>query len=424
MTRAVMLSADAALLRLRERVPDGGRIYAAGCSGEPLLFADAFRRAPALATGLVFHGVWIPGVNRTDYAALAPSSRAETIFLSEDLRASFEAGRVDFLPLSYTDAFRRLETAQIAAAFVQTSPPGPDGRLTLGVSADFTPSLLHRPEVLKIAHVNPLMPSVGRGFSVDRDVFDIIVEAERAPLAYAPPAPAPVFNAIAARIISLIGDGATLQFGLGNVQTAVLAALGGKRRLSVHSGMISDGILGAIDAGAVDARPGAVTTGVALGSPTLYAHAAADPRFAFLPVSYTHALDTLRRIPDFVAVNSVIEVDLFGQANAEFIDGRQVSGAGGLVDFLRGAHAAPGGKPIVALASTARAGSVSRIVPRLSAPAVSVARADLGFVVTEHGAVDLRGLDVERRASALIAVAHPDHRSALRAAWSSLVRTL
>ena len=418
MARAAKLTAEAALQRIAGR--DGGRVYVAGCSGEPLLFADTFRADPSLAAGLVFHGVWIPGVNRTDYAALAPTARAETIFLSENLRGSFEGGRIDVLPLSYPDAFRRMETTGFAAALVQTSPPGPDGRLTLGVACDFTPALLHRKDVLKIAQVNPAMPVVTRGVAVDADVFDVVVEARRDVLTYAPPPPAPVFDLIAAHVATLVGDGATLQFGLGNVQLATLTALRRRRRLRIHSGMVSDGVADAIDAGVVDA----VTTGVALGGQALYARAAADARFAFAPVSFTHAHDTLRRIPDFIAVNSVIEVDLFGQANAEFLDGRQISGAGGIVDFLRGAGAAGGGKPVVALASTAKGGAVSRIVPRLAAPAVSVARADMGFVVTEHGIADLRGLSVTARALALVAIAHPDHRPALRQAWSAIEGTL
>lgn len=418
------LNAEAALAFLRERTADGARVYIAGCSGEPLLFGEAMRLQPALARGLVFHGIWIPGVNRTDYAGLDGTSRAETIFLSPDIQSSFAAGRVDFLPLSYAQAFRRLENAPIAAALVQTSAPDAKGRVSIGVSADFSPAVLGRPDVVKIAHVNPAMPAPAASLSYALAAFDAVVEAARPLLAYAPQTPGPVFDAIARHVASLIGDGATVQFGLGNVQLSVLRALAGRRKLNIHSGMVSDGVLGLLEAGAIEARPGAVTTGVALGTDRLYAAAAADFRFRFAPVSYTHAQEVLTRIPDFVAINSVIEVDLFGQANAEFVDGRQISGAGGLVDFLRGAGGAYGGKPVVALASTAKSGAVSRIVPQLEAPAVSVARADMGFVVTEYGVADLRGLSVEARARALIAIAHPDWRRRLEAAWTERARKL
>src|SRR5690606_30669689 len=130
-------------------------------------------------------------------------------------------------------------------------------------------------------------------------------------------------------------------------------------------------------------------------------------RIRFAPVSETHDIGVLAAIPRLVAVNSALEVDLFGQANAEFMGGRQVSGVGGLTDFLRGAALSEGGVPIVALNATARGGAVSRIVPKLEAHCVSVPRADMGVVVTEHGVADLRGLSLDERARALVAVADP-----------------
>lgn len=418
--RPQSLSPAGALALLRERVGAGALIYVAGASGESVTFVHAFRRQPELARGLVFHGIWIPGANRTDYAGLNPEARAETIFLSPDMQTSFVNCRIDVLPLTYAQTFRRLETAPVAAALVQVSAPDKSGRVSLGVAADFSPAVLDRPDVLKIAHVNRAMPAPESSIVYPMETFDAVVEGVHPLLRYDPPPPAPVFDAIARHIAALVGDGATLQFGLGNVQLALLRALGGRRRLSIHSGMVSDGVTDLLETGAIDARPGAVTTGVALGTERLYAVAAADPRFRFAPVSHTHAHDTLARIPDLVAVNSVIEVDLFGQANAEFLGGRQISGAGGLVDFLRGAGAAKEGKPVVALASTARGGAVSRIVARLDAPAVSVARADMGIVVTEYGVADLRGQSVDARALALAGLAHPAHREGLRAAWSKL----
>lgn len=417
--RPKTLSPAGAIAFLRECASPGARVYVGGCSGEPLLFADALRQEPERAAGLVFNGVWIPGVNRTDFAGLHPDARSETIFLSADLRAGFEQGRVDFLPLSYTQAFRRLETEPVAAALVQTSAPDRTGRVSIGASADFSPALLDRTDVAKIAHFNPSMPAPPSSPLYPVEIFDAVVEQPHALLTYDPPSPEPVFEAIARNIATLIGDGATVQFGLGNVQIALLQALSARKRLSIHSGMVSEGVVDLMASGAVANRPGAVTTGVALGTERLYAAAASDPRFRFAPVSFTHAQETLARIPDFVAVNSVVEVDLFGQANAEFMDGRQISGAGGLVDFLRGAGAASGGKPIIALASSAKAGAVSRIVPRLLTPATSVARADVGFVVTEYGVADLRGLSTEKRARALVAIAHPSHRKRLEAEWSA-----
>lgn len=423
MATKVVSSADA-WRELRARIDEAdppARIYVAGCAGEPRLFAETLAQNPQLGAGATFHGVWIPGVNRVDWSA---GARAETIFLTPELQAGFAARRVEYLPLTYLQAFRRLESAPFTAAIVITAPPDADDRLSLGVSADFSTALLARRDLFKIALVNPEMPSVSAGVFAAREDFDVLVDAPFPLLEYAPPTPSPVFDAIAGHVARVVADGATLQFGLGNVQLSLLKALAGRRRLRVHSGMASEGVLNAVEAGLVDDRPGAVTIGVALGRAAFYARAAADRRFHFASVAHTHALSTLAAIPDLVAVNSAVEVDLFGQANAEFVDGRLVSGAGGLVDFLRGAAASPGGKPVVALASTARNGAVSRITPRLAGPAVSVARADMGFVATEHGLADLRGLSLDARASALIGIADPAHRPSLRAAWSSIEKTL
>jgi acyl-CoA hydrolase len=163
-------------------------------------------------------------------------------------------------------------------------------------------------------------------------------------------------------------------------------------------------------------------TGLALGTRPLFDRCAEDVRIRFEPASFTHDIRTLAGIRRLVAVNSALEVDLFGQANAEFIDGRQVSGVGGLTDFLRGARLSDGGVPIVALAATAKAGQISRIVPRLAPGAVSVPRADMGVVVTEHGHADLRSLDLDGRAQALIAIAAPEHRDGLSNAWDEMRR--
>lgn len=414
------LTPPEALRALRKRLPDGSRVYAPGCSGEALLFVEAIRAEPALAAGLTFLGIWIPGVNRTDYATLADDARSELIFLSADFRKSFENGAARLRPLSYTQSYDWLGRTSLDAAFIQVSPPDKNGMCSLGVSADFTPALGGRNEIIRVAHINPLMPAPVNAPRLPIDSFDIVVETEYPLLEYAPSGLPPVFDGIAANIASLINDGDVLQFGLGNVQLAVLRALETKKNLRIHSGMVSDPVLEAVKAGVIDDSEDAITTGVALGSTPLYNFVAKDSRLTFAPVGYTHAMSTLSNIENFTAINSVIEIDLFGQANAEYIGGKQISGTGGLVDFLRGAAAAPNGKPIIALSSSAKKGAISRIVPKLDAASVSIARADIGIVVTEYGSADLRGATIEERAEALIKIAHPDHRPQLRKAWLTM----
>ncbi|HEX5776784.1 MAG TPA: acetyl-CoA hydrolase/transferase C-terminal domain-containing protein, partial [Caulobacteraceae bacterium] len=256
------------------------------------------------------------------------------------------------------------------------------------------------------------------GPSAALDGFDVVVEGDWPLAEYDAGALDPAFDRISRTIAGLTPDGASVQFGIGKAGVAALAALEGRKGLKIHSGMVTDPLLAVLDAGSVDE----VVTGLALGTRRLFDRCGADPRIRFEPASHTHDIRTLAAIPRLVAVNSALEIDLFGQANAEFIDGRQVSGVGGLTDFLRGARLSEGGVPIVALNATAK--GRSRIVPRLAPNAVSVPRADMGVVVTEHGAADLRGLDLDGRAQSLIGVAAPEHRDGLANAWDEMRRRM
>ncbi len=405
---------DAAL----DALPKRGRVFIPGCAAEPLPFAEAITARPEAAAGLTFEGIWIPGVNRTDWAGLHPDARGEAIFLAPEWRDSFTAGRLSFSPLTYTQVWLRLARTRFDAGVFAVAPPGADGRCSLGVAADFTPAVFENTR-FRIGWINPAMPAVRDGPTVPLDAFDLVVEVDSPLPGYGAGTIDPVSAAIAARIAGLIPEGATVQTGLGRIGVATLSALADRRGLRLHSGMVTDPLIDLLDHDAVDA----VTTGVALGSPALHARVADDPRIRFRPVGDTHGIATLAAIPRFVAVNSAISVDLFGQVNAEWVDGRQVSGAGGLIDFMRGAWASEGGVPIIALPAATRGDAVSRVVPRLPDPP-SIGRADPVVVATEHGTADLRGLSIEARAQALIAIAAPCHRDRLEADWSAIRRAM
>jgi acyl-CoA hydrolase len=413
-----MMTMDAAIDALKTAAPEGGRVFIPGCAGEPLAFAAALAERPDAAAGLTFEGVWIPGVNRTDWAGLHDDARAEAIFLAPEWRDSFAVRRLAFSPLTYTQVWRRLSERAFDAGVFTVAPPGADGRCSLSVAADFSPAVFERTR-FRIGLIHVGIPVVRDGPTVPLDAFDVVVEVDAPLPGYGAGTIDPVSAAIAARVASLIPDNATVQTGLGKIGVATLAALSDRRGLRVHSGMVTEPLIELLDRDAVEA----VSTGVALGSSALYARVADDPRVRFRPVGETHAISTLAAIPRFVAVNSAIEVDLFGQVNAEWMDGRQVSGAGGLIDFLRGAWASDGGVPIVALPASAKGDALSRIVPRLSCPP-SVGRGDPVVVVTEHGVADLRGLSIDARAQALIAVASPAHRAALADDWSAMRRAM
>lgn len=408
---------DQTLDDLKAALAGGGRLYVGGCGGEPPGLYDALARRPDVVSGATIFGVWIPGVNRRDWTALGPDVRAESIFAAPDWRGGIEAGRFDFVPETYSQTWARYSKAGADAAVFRVSSPDRNGDVSLGPTADFALSV--RSARFKIAVVDLQTPRNCNSPRLSLSEFDRVVESGDDPVAYDPGEADEAVRAIARRVADLVPEGGTVQTGLGKIGPEVLRALRDRKNLSVWSGMVTDPLIELLDRDVVNR----VVTGAALGSTALPARLDGERRVRFAPVGETHDHENLKRIPRLVAVNSAIEVDLFGQANGEVLDGRQVSGGGGMVDFLRGARASEGGLPVLALTSTARRGTVGRIVPRLSGP-VTVARSDVAVVVTEQGVADLRGLSVDRRAEALIKVAAPAFRPELEAAWLQLRRSL
>ena len=406
--------------RFHELVRGATEVYAPGCAGHSTLFEQWLRDAPECSDGVRFSGIHIPTVNRFDFASLHPRARMRNIFLGADWRDGWQRGAFDYLPISYSAGWQWLSTqARFDIALVQVAPPDENGECSLGIASDFTPAAWPKAGKV-IAHVNPAMPRT-QGPSIPWSRLDAVIEHE-APLLQAPdPAADPLLEQVAAHVAALVPDGASVQLGLGRLQSAVLRALRGHSRLRIHSGMVSDGLLELLDSGALDNAPDAVTAGVALGTPALYAQVAGRVRFR--EVGHTHDGGVLRAIPRLHAINSALSVDLFGQVNGDVLGGRLVSGLGGLPDFLRGARQSPGGRGIVALASVSGNGG-SRIVPRLDPGPASLPRIDADHVVTEFGVADLRYLDTCARARALIDIAAPAHRQTLEEAWREIAASL
>lgn len=393
-----------AFLSLRaaaEQLRGAGRVLLAGSASEPAGLIDMASADPGLWQGLILTGAFIPGVNNRDLTATG--ARVETIFRTPGL----EGAGVDHLPLHYSAFWARLARPGIIDAVVMAvPPPRADGTVGFGLTCDFAPAALdHGVPLLGI--VNPAMPDLPGGPRLPLARFAALAE-DTSPLPQMPiPAPDATSRAIAAHVRALLRPGDTLQLGLGRLQTAILAALAGDPvpDLAYHAGMISDGITPAT-------FPRGITTGVALGTHAFYA-TLPDMPLTQSPVGQTHAAATLAALPAFVSVNSVIEVDLTGQANGEWMSGRQISGQGGMVDFIRGARASVGGRSILALPAAARDGT-SRIVPRLGpGTPVTVTRADVDIVVTEYGTAHLREASLSERAHRLAAIAAPAHRDAL-----------
>ena len=395
-------------------LPKGGRVLVQGTSGESRLLADAVMAAGADLGAMTFTGIFIPGVNRDTYLA-SPACRVETFFLTPELKAAAQE-QVDFRPLCYNDIRARLSSLPIDAALFMCSPPDAQGRCSFGPAVDFLAEIW--PQIpVRIAHINPLMPRTPGDPGIPFEEITAFIEADQ-PFDAAPDVRAdPVADAIAAHIAPFVRDGACLQMGVGKVPGAVLRALKGRRNLRIHSGLVVDEVVDLLEAGAL--APGTpVLAGVALGSRRLY-DAISGPAFEFRPVSVTHSAAAIAAIPNFISINSALEVDLFGQAYSELGPKGLMSGPGGASDYARAARLSPGGLRIVALAASAAGGEVSRIVPAGGgAGPVALVRFDVDIVVTEHGAADLRGLGHDARAAALLTIAPPDHRDRLAASWA------
>jgi len=407
------LAEAATLLAERAR---GGRVFIPAGPVEPLSLAEAFRAHPVLADDISFCGLFIPNLNRFDWAALSPKAGAEVFLPSPDFAMTLASGQTRVIPAHYSAAWRFLRQAAFQAAVFHLTPPDEEGLCSLSLSADASPAFFDR-SVFKLGLINPSLPMIGGAPKVALDSLDAWVEADAPVAELSTPAPVGDVDGLAQQVTGLIEDGTTLQAGIGKLPAAIMARLADRRDLSIHSGLIGDWVLPLIEAGSIKEKVGSLKAGVILGSRALQAHMAQETRLKLIPIAETHGAAHLGAIERFVSLNAALEVDLYGQINCEFAGSRRLAGVGGAVDFLRGARLSPGGKPIIMVQSLGKHGE-SRIVPRVTAPSVSIARTDAPILVTEHGSIDLEPLDTEARAQAIISLAAPQHRPDLLAAWS------
>ncbi len=399
-------------------LPPGGLTLLSSCSAESGLLADAVNRAGARLGAMTFTGIFVPGLNRRTYMA-NPDCRVLTFFMTPELRALGPA--VEFLPLCYQDVLTELRRRRPQAALFMCAPPDADGNCSFGLQLDFLAELW-RDIPVRIAHINPAMPPTRGDPGIPFSALTAYCEAGQPLLEGERDVADDAARAIAGQIRPHVADGSTLQLGLGKIPGAVLRSLTDRRDLRLHSGLVGDGVLDLLEAGAL-ASDGLAVVGVAIGSRKLYDAVASAP-FEFRPVSVTHDAATLARIERLVTINSALEVDLLGQVYAELPPGGLMSGPGGASDFARGARMA-GGLRIIALPADGKGGSLSRIVaPGGGRGPVSLGRMDVDLIVTEHGVADLRGKSYADRASALIAIATPAFRIELEKVWKDYAARL
>ena len=410
--------------RLVDTLQPGQRVFVAGLAGESALLRDELQADPGRARGVTFCAAQYPGIDRTDYLGLHPEARLEAHFMSPALRAARASGRAALMALDYRGIARHcLEGPAPDVAIAQLTPPDADGWCSAGLSADFMPLVWPRAGC-RVAHLNPRLPRTRGSFRVHVSEIDVAVEADAPTLTFADGAAGPLEATIGAQVAALVQDGDTLQFGIGALPVALGHALKHHRRLRLHGGMVSASLRSMWDGGALD-RDARITSGVILGDEALQEFAGRLEGLWLTDVRQTHDPAVIGAIPRFVAVNSALEVDLFGQVNAERAQGAIQAGAGGLQAYAQAAMASPGGRLVICLPATARKGTLSRIVPALGDQALcTVPRHLADAVVTEHGVVSLRGLSVDGRAQALIGIAAPEHRDALATAWDRIARAL
>ena len=408
-------------------VDSGQRLYVSGNAATPFTLLDALAaRGDELDDVEVIH-VLLFSKEPSDPLSrpeMAGHFRHNSLFVGPADREAVNTGRADYTPVFLSEIPRLLRTElPIDVALVHTSPPDEHGFLSLGVECVSTMAALETAHTV-VAQVNERMPrTLGNSF-VHASRLDRVVEVDEPLPELNPGEPGPVEAQIGEHIAHLVEDGATLQLGIGGIPDAVLRQLRDRRDLGIHTEMVSDGVMDLLEAGVVTGRrktlhPGKVIATFLLGTERLYDFAHNNPVFEIHPTDYTNDPFVIAGNEHIVAVNSAIEVDLTGQVCSDSIGYRIYSGFGGQVDFIRGAARAEGGVPIIALPSTAKGGELSRIVPSLKEGAgVVTSRADVRYVVTEHGVAQLWGKSLRERAKALVDIAHPDFREDLERAYA------
>jgi 4-hydroxybutyrate CoA-transferase len=410
-------------------VESGMRIFIhPGCAEPEALVEALMGRAPHVRDVEVVH---ILTMGRADYIVpeMEGHFRHNALFIGGNVRAAINEGRADYTPifLHEIEALFETDAMPLDVAFIQVSPPDSHGFVSLGVGVDITMTAVKHARRV-IAQVNTEMPRTYGDTFIPVSKIDAFVETTQPLPELKRDAGGVVEDAIGRNVASLIEDGSCLQLGIGGIPNAVLKNLMDRRDLGIHTELCSDNVIPLVERDVINGRrknfkPRKVILGFVLGTKRLFDFVHDNPLFEFQPTHYTNDPALIARNDHMIAVNSALQIDITGQVCADSVGQKFYSGFGGQVDFMRGAAHSKGGKPIIALPSTAKGGTISRIVPMLDAGAgVVTSRADVHYVVTEFGIAYLHGKTVRQRAQALIDIAHPDFREELnehcaRAGW-------
>lgn len=401
------------------RIPSGSRIFIGSGAAAPLTLLEALVRPDVGPDDAQTIGILTLGDNPLADPALAERFRHNALFIGPNVREAVADGRADYTPIhlhEIPDLFRPGGQLPLDVALITVSPPDKAGFVSLGVSVDAVRAAADHAHLV-IAEVNPNMPRTHGDSFLPVERIDALVWSDRPIPELESPPPGPVEERIGRFVAELVEDGDTLQLGIGKIPDAVLAALDGRKDLGIHTEMLSDGVARLARKGVVNGRRKTIhrrkiVATFAMGSRDLYDFIDDNPECEFRGCDYVNDPTVIARNHRLVAVNSALQVDLTGQVCSDSQGTRFYSGVGGQVDFIRGAAMCKGGKPIIAMPSTAKGGTISRIVPVLAEGAgVVTSRADVHYVITEYGVAYLHGKTVRERALELIHIAHPKFRA-------------
>ena len=416
MTEIHYVSADEAVSAIKS----GDHIHLGSVASVPHILIDALvRRADAgEVEDLHFHHFHTEGAAPYSDPKYAGIFFEQGFFVGPNVRANVNAGYADYLPVHLFDTqrFYRNGAIKLGAAMTQVSLPDENGMVSLGTSVDCSPAAIETARV-KIGVVNPNVP-FAYGDLIPLQSFDYLVWDDTPLFTKEYTEPGPTDILIGKNCAELVQDGACLQMGIGSLPNALAAELGCHKDLGIHTEMFADGVLGLIKSGVITGRNkkidrGKIVASFLLGSSEVYSFIDRNPDVLMKDIGYVNDPWMISRNPKVTSINSATEVDLTGQVCADSIGTRIFSGTGGQLDFVRGAALSEGGVSMIALSSRTKKG-MPKIVPTLHPGAgVVTPRADVHWIVSEYGAVNLRGKSLQERAKLLITIAHPDDREAL-----------
>jgi acyl-CoA hydrolase len=405
----------------KKLIKSGSRVFVGGTASVPY----------ALVQHLIDHSEGFSDIELVHMLALGDTRwakeeykrlfKANTFFIGGDvIRRAVDEGRADYTPvfLSEISSLFNDGTLALDAALVNVSPPDEFGYCSLGAAVDISMSAVRQCKQV-VAQINPDVPRTAGHSYIHISEITACIEAQEPLVEVSPPPIDSVAERIGQYVSMLVEDGATLQFGIGKIPSATLKYLRNHKDLGIHSEMLTDSVIDLLASGAVTNKkktfhPGKVVTSFAIGSRKLYDLIDSNPHIEFYPSSYVNKPTNIAKNDNMIAINSALEVDLTGQVVADSLGYDFYSGIGGQVDFVTGASISKGGKPIIALPSTAKDETISRITPRISEGAgVVTSRGNVQYVVTEYGIASLKGKSIRERALELIRVAHPKFRAQL-----------